>query len=303
VPTSKSLNQIQLDFNNDNFDWKVKLEGSQNQQEWFTILEDYRILSIKNDQTDYNFTHLNFPNSKYRFYRILVKSNSKPDLVRSSLYLDSLVPAKYKDYKIKKFDVAEENKNSVITIDLKSRLPISNIKLNVLDKVDYYRPIKIQYIADSVKTEKGWRYSYNTLTSGTLSSLEKNDFKFKTVLAQSLRIMVHNYDNAPLAFSKPETKGYVYELLARFDKPAKYYLVYGNPDGRAPVYDISRTNFKLPENSTDLTLGKPELILKEPRTEISPLFENKWWLWGIMTILILVVGFFTLKMISTKNKT
>ena len=301
VPTSQSINEIELSFKDENFDWNVTLEGSQNQQEWFTILEDYRILSIKNSQTNYRFTHLNFPNAKYRFYRLLVKSNSQPNLVHSSLYLDSITPPKFKNYTVKKFDVSQENKNTLITIDLKSRLPISDLKLDVSDKIDYYRPIEIKYVSDSVKTEKGWRYNYRTLTSGTLSSLEKNDFKFKTVLAQRLQVIVHNYDNEPLTISKPEVKGYLHALLTRFDKPATYVLAYGNQNARAPIYDISKAGFRLPDNATALTLGEPELISKNKTTKDSPLFENKWWLWGIMGIIILVLGVFTLKMIRQEN--
>ena len=301
VPTFKSINEIELSFKDENFDWNVTLEGSQNQQEWFTILEDYRILSIKNSQTNYSFTHLNFPNAKYRFYRLLVKSNSQPNLVHSSLYLDSITPPKFKNYTVKKFDVSQENKNSVITIDLKSRLPVSYLKLDVSDKVDYYRPIEIKYVSDSVKTEKGWRYNYRTLTSGTLSSLEKNDFKFKTVSAQRLQVIVQNYDNEPLTISKPEVKGYLHELLTRFDKPATYFLAYGNQNARAPIYDISKAGFKLPENATPLTLGEPELILKNSIALESPLFENKWWLWGIMGIIMVVLGIFTFKMIRQEN--
>ncbi|PIB25323.1 DUF3999 family protein [Maribacter sp. 4G9] len=301
IPTSKSINEIQLSFKDENFDWNVTLEGSQNQQEWFTVLEDYRILSIKNNQTDYSFTHLNFPNAKYRYYRLLVKSDSQPNLVHSSLNLDSIIPAKYRDYAIETFDVIQENKNSVITIDLKARLPISYIKLDVSDKVDYYRPMEITYVSDSVKTEKGWRYRYSALTAGTLSSLEDNTFKFKTVLAQRLQVLVHNYDNEPLAISKPEVKGYTHKLLARFDKPATYFLVYGNQNARTPIYDISKGGFKLPENVAALILDKPEPISKNTTVEASPLFENKWWLWGIMGIIMLVLGVFTLKMVRKEN--
>ena len=47
ITEDEAINQINLDFNNKNFDWKVKFEGSQNQLEWFTILDNYRILSIE----------------------------------------------------------------------------------------------------------------------------------------------------------------------------------------------------------------------------------------------------------------
>ncbi|KAG1654373.1 Beta-galactosidase [Nymphon striatum] len=80
VTTEEAINRIHLDFENKNFDWKVVLEGSQNQNEWFTILDDYRVLSIQNEHTDYRFSNLEFPDAKYRFYRVLVKTQEKPEL-------------------------------------------------------------------------------------------------------------------------------------------------------------------------------------------------------------------------------
>ena len=80
IPTEKSINQIKLEFKQQNFDWRLKLEGSQNQQEWFTVIENYRILSIKNELTDFQFTKMTFPNSKFRFFRLLIDSEEKPDL-------------------------------------------------------------------------------------------------------------------------------------------------------------------------------------------------------------------------------
>ena len=74
IPTKESINQIKLDFKQQNFDWRLKLEGSQNQQEWFTVIEDYRILSINNELTDFQFTNISFPNSRYRFFRLLIAS-------------------------------------------------------------------------------------------------------------------------------------------------------------------------------------------------------------------------------------
>ena len=53
IPTSESINQINLDFSSPNFDWKVTLQASMDNHEWFTVVENYRILSIKNNLTNY----------------------------------------------------------------------------------------------------------------------------------------------------------------------------------------------------------------------------------------------------------
>ncbi len=116
-----------------------------------------------------------------------------------------------------------------------------------------------------------------------------------------MRISIVNYDNPPLKIDSVDTKGYSYELLGRFTEPANYYLAYGNNKAYAPRYDLQQTGFELPKNLTALQLGKQEKIEKPIDLEQSPLFENKWWLWGIMGVIILVLGGATLKMMKEKG--
>jgi hypothetical protein len=300
IPTTETINEIQLDFENENFDWKIRLEGSHNQQEWFTILKEYRILSIKNEQTDYSYTDLNFANSKYRFYRLLVKSGKKPALSTAKISLDAKIGANYRDYGIAYTNIKSENKQTFIDIDLKKRLPVSFIKINISDTFDYYRPYTISYRSDSVATEKGMKYMYTDIRSGTLNPIEKNELRFTNTLARKLRVTVHNYDNQPLNIEGVEVKGNVHELAVRFTEPADYYLAYEKTNARKPQYDISRATSKIPNNLSDLTLGKAQVILKKGMPVISPLFENKLWVLSIMCFVILVLGVFTLKMMRKK---
>ena len=296
VPTEEALNEIHLEFKNQNFDWRIELAGSQDQQEWFTLLEDYRLLSIKNDQTDYAFTDLNFPPSKYKYYRLRIKSSTKPELLSAKLRLKEQTAAEYRNFPVTFMNIEQQHKNTILDIDLKQRLPVSNLKLNVSDAVDYYRPISIAFVSDSTNTEKGWKYRYTTLTSGTLTSIEKKGFQFETTLARKLRVTLKNYDNRPLQIEGAEVKGYAHEMVARFTEPADYYLVYGNDQTQKPYYDIVQAATKIPDDLSELTLKEAQKIPKKRTPTISPLFENKLWLWGVMAVVILVLGGFTFKM-------
>jgi len=151
-----------------------------------------------------------------------------------------------------------------------------------------------------VNTEKGWHYNYRNLSSGTLNSIEKNEIKFSSTIAQKIRVVIQNYDNEPLIIENIEVKGYTHKLVARFDKPANYYLAYGKANSRKPQYDIAQAVTKIPKNLTILTLGEIEHIPKEKTPTVSPLFENKIWLWVVMGVIILVLGGFTLKMMQKK---
>jgi hypothetical protein len=302
IPTSEPINQIKLGFKQQNFDWRVKLEGSQNQQEWYTLTDDYRILSVKNELIDFQFTKVTFPNSKYRFLRLHVESKEKPELTAASISQHLILDGNYRTYSIRKTKRRElkETRQTEIDIDLQLPVPVSSLKIRVENSFDYYRNLTVKYLADSMKTEKGWKYSYNTLTCGTLSSIGDNEFKFNSTIVQKIKLLIHNQDNQPLIIDTILVKGYIHELVARFTEPASYFLVYGNESVPKPDYDITRFTDKIPEELNTLELGAEQIIEKRKVAETEPLFKNKNWLWAIMTLIILVLGWVSVKMIQKK---
>ncbi len=304
VPIKDVINQIQLEFKQDNFDWMVSLEGSQNQKDWYTIIEDYRILSIKNEHTDYQHSQLNFPNSKFPYFRLHITSTEKPELQTAKISHNEVANGKLRKYQISKLDIQQikKRKSTEVSIDLGSPVLISELEMKIEESYDYYRPIRIRYVNDSIKTEKGWKRNYRTITSGTLTSLEQNKFKFESVKAQHLKVIISNYDNEALNISGVEVSGYIWQLLARFKESASYWLVYGNSNVRKPNYDISRFLNKIPKEISMLTLGEEQIIKKKSKTHKEALFMNETWLWGIIGIVILLLGWFTLKMMNKTAK-
>ncbi len=303
IPTAELVNQINLEFKAQNFDWRIKLEGSQNQQEWFTITENYRILSIKNELTDFQFTKLTFPSSKYRFYRLRIDSGENPELVSAKISLQEVKKGVFKSYPIKEIKTTEnkQSKQTEIEIELQQPVPISHVKFAIADNYDFYRPFTVMYATDSVQTNESWRYNYSTLASGTLNSLEENEFKISSTTVQKLKFIIDNQDNQPLTISTIHIKGYVYELLARMTESASYYLVYGNKKARKPQYDIARFTSSIPETLPTLELGEEQEIEKGEIATQTPLFQNKLWLWAILIVAIGVLGWFSIQMLK-KNK-
>lgn len=299
IQKQEPINQIQLEFVEENFDWKVSLEGSQDQKEWFTIAKDQRILSIKNGSTDFQFTNLSFPTSKYLFFRLRIDSEEKPQLKVTSITQEEITAGKYNQYRPEKISIEENKKNKRTEIDVDLLFParISQVKIKVSDDFDYYRPITIKYLADSFKTEKGWKYTYRTLTSATLNSIEKNEFKFKSTSIKKLKIDIENNNNQALSIDDIELKGYQYELVARFNEKATYYLTYGSKIGTKPIYDIQRFTKQIPKQLSSLGLGEERKIEKKAVSTQEPLFMNNNWLWAIMIVMIGLLGWFSIKMI------
>lgn len=298
LPINEPVNQIKLDFTQKNFDWRIKLEGSQNQQEWFSIIEDYRILSIYNELTDFQFTKLSFPESRYRFFRLLIESLEKPNLTLVKVSQYKIEEGNFKTYSVKNLNIEEDKHDKTTEINMELSIPVSvcQLKISIKDTFDFYRPLTIQYLSDSIKTDKGWVYNYTTLVNGTLNSLEENKFSFENRITKKLKIIIHNGDNQPLQINNVEVKGYVYELITRFTEPATYFLTYGSNNATKPNYDIERFTKNIPETLTSLNLGIEQKIDKKASSLTEPLFKNKNWLWAIMIVIILLLGWFSLKM-------
>lgn len=295
-----TINSIHLTFADTNFDWKLNLEASQNQTEWFQILEDYRILSIKNTSTDYSFTQLLFPDAQYQYYRILIKSDEKPQLDKAQIALQNREVGQYKNHSVKHTNIVQlsSKKSTSITFELEHILPVHFFKINVNADYDYYRPLRFEYLVDSVNTEKGWVYNYKSIDSDYLSSFEDNEFNFSGTIAQKFRVTVYNGDNRPLNIESITAKGYQYELLARFNEPANYVLAYGNAQAHQANYDIAKFKDNIPPNLSYLKLGDEIIIANKQSKSNKPLFESELWLWVIMGIIILLLGGFTIKMLQ-----
>ncbi|MDQ8004151.1 MAG: hypothetical protein REI64_05070 [Pedobacter sp.] len=295
------INQIALSFKETNFNWLVTLEGSNANTEWFTVLKDYRILSIKNNQTDYQFTKLSFPNSNYQYYRLRIKSPKKPGLLEALINKTDTIKGVYDNVKYQSYELKNDakDKQTIIEVGLKNAVPIAFLKLNAQSDFDFYRPIRIEYATDSIKTEKGVQYNFATVYDGTISSLEKPEFNFSNVITNKLKITIANHDNKPLRLSGLELKGNVYELIARFDDlKANYALYYGKANAISPNYEIQNFENKIPLNLTSVDVGEEQKNSSYTVKIEKPLFENKLWLWSLMAVIIGLLGFFSFKMLK-----
>lgn len=295
-----SANHIQLDFKQENFDWRLTLEGSHDQKEWFTIADDYRILAIKNELTDFKFTKIIFPESSYSYYRILIDSDVAPEIKTAKLLLNLDVPGKFKTYSVNTIPSNEDksNKQTVVNFSLSLPLPVCKLRIFVNDSYEYYRPVTIMYVTDSIKTEQGWKYNYNTLVSGTLSSIADPEFNFNSTILKKGKVIIENHDNQPLHIDSMVAVRYIHELNVRFTEKGEYYLVYGKKDAVQPYYDIERFTHNIPDTLTVLQLGREQVIISKVESSIAPLFQNKAWLWAIMGVVIILLGWFSIKMIK-----
>ena len=227
MPEQRNISRMHLDFGMKNFDFKVVLEGSNDQKVWFQILNDARVLNISNSEANYSYTDLLFESCQFSFYRLRLKSKVNPGLTSVSIEKESeyTPPVKVElDIETKHFFNNKKRNQTIVEIAFKELTAFTEIKLDVNLNFEFYRPLIIEGLVDSVKTDKGWKKSWSLIYTGTISSLEEPVFQFPLAKYQLIRTTISNYENQPIHINEATISCELPELVVRFVRPAKYFL-------------------------------------------------------------------------------
>ena len=296
----QEVNYLDLTFEEENYNGYVKLEGSNDQKDWFELVNHQRILSIKNTNVNFQFSTLHFPLTNYRFLRAII-SNDKPLTFQSASFRTKTVKAGLFYIITPKLNTLQHKKEKqmVIEMNLINYQPVSKVSIKVNSQGDYYRSFSLETLRDSAQApNQTWTYYYEPLTTGYLTSIESNDFQFEVVNTRKLKLTIYNEDNAPLTIESVTASGPQIQLITQL-KTGSNYLFYGDETLSPPAYDLVHFTTHVPEILNILATEAEEKLIAD-KQKGAPLLENKLWLWGAMILIIGLLGFATLKMMSKK---
>ena len=295
------INAIDLGIDKLNFDGRVKLEGKVG-EDWFVILEDYRIFSFSKPSGSYAYTRLEIPLSDYKSYRISLSNIVEPTLNGVNVVRRSEKKGAYytSNATIKHIEDNSKLNTSKYLIQLDYPSRIAEFIFDVEGDYDYYRKIELSSIVDSIQSKSGWKKLRNTFYKESLISTEGGKVSFNDVVANSIEMTVYNLDDQPLQFNSVIARTPQYNLVARFLDDCDYYLNYGNSGALPPQYDVLNFQDSIPESMTALKLG--EVSIHESKEDVDDFFIPTSVLYAIMALIIAVIGWFTIRMLSTESE-
>ncbi|MEX1241157.1 MAG: DUF3999 family protein [Cyclobacteriaceae bacterium] len=300
LKNSQRVNYIDLQFEELNYFGYVTIEGSNDQREWFEIVKDHRIVSVRNGGGDYTLSTVSFSLTDYRYLRAAVRADVPLTFKTTSFQLNKTDKGVYRDIPLTwKMRTDRKTRTSFVDIQLSSYVPISSISVETDSAADYYRSLQIEYLRDSAQTEKRWVKYYGPLYEGHLTSFTLNEFDFKWVPAKEIRLVIRDNDNAALPIREITAAGPDVQIVS-YLRPGENFLFYGADAVRSPSYDLAWFENKIPAEPMVTEIGPPQqLIADGPRA--SALFENKVWLWSLIGVMIVGLGFFTIKMMKARG--
>ena len=295
----QKVNFLDLSFFENNFFAWVTLEGSDDRQQWFTIIKDQRIVSVSKPGVDYRLSRISFPLTDYRYLRLAVRADVPLTFQTASFQYNNVKPGEFHNIPLTwKNHLDKKGRHSFVDIRLEHYVPVSSLDVIADNSDDYYRPLRIEVVADSFRTDKGWIRSYETLYEGHLTSFRPNKFSFPWQLGRDIRMVISDFDNAPLNIKALSVSGPKTSIIA-YLKPGTNFMLHGADAVGAPAYDLAYFENKIPD-SVAIAHLQPAETLMASGDKIKPLLQSQWWLWSVMLLTIGGLGLFTVKMMRQK---
>ncbi|MFL5763819.1 MAG: hypothetical protein ACJ77K_07750 [Bacteroidia bacterium] len=304
-PKLQLINRIKLDVTEHNFDKSLKIEGSNDGKEWFTIRERMRIVRFQNATEDFSYTTLDFQDTEFQYFRIKFDDDSSPKVTVSGAYAFENVSTKgqytlLKTAQYKQTDVKKEKRSEVI-VDFPYNYSLSYMTVWCDNNKDYYRNINIYKSNGIFHTQKGDIENWQLINSDVLSTSLDNTYNLYNYQTKRLKIEIINYDDQPVTVKDIKVYGENLRLLSQLPAKGDNYIVYGKENGSAPTYDLVHFREKIPASLSRVEYGDEQIKVTPAIAKAGPLIESKNWLWMVMGAVILIIGYFALSMIRKEG--
>lgn len=301
-PEGTKINNISLVIKNADVQKKVKLSGSDDQQNWYVVKDNYLFYNVFNTSETAEIKLLDFPLSNYHYYKIEINDSASAPLniLKAGFYDTYSESGKYtivKGVQINQTD-SVKLKKTYVKFTFSSPQYIDKLDLEIEGPVYYLRKANVcELKKDSVKKREVRSY-YQSIQETELASNHPNTIYFSNYKAKEFYIVIENEDNQPLHIRSAKAVQLNHYLTAYLEKEKHYVLKFGDPKLGSSSYDIKYFNDSIPKKVPLLVPG--QIIIKE-KTHIKPqtsLFANKTLLWVVIGLVIALLGVLSVKMIK-----
>ncbi len=257
-------NSIEVMTRGNNFRRAVKVEGSNDNTEFFTLVEHAYVFAVTYDR---RFEQVDLPKNDYRYLRITVAPMAREE---QSPVIDEVMAFKIEKSVAERHPMEmaliehsedEKSKSSIYVYDIAYRhLPVSEIEFDVADD-SFYRYVTVEgrdaqtrevkvYGEDNRQRTREVEVKWERIISSTIYRYTEASGKKRERLTlripsgrrlhRYLKITIRNYDDRPVVVESASAKMIAHKIVfANMDNVAPTLYV-GSETARTPRYDLGQ---------------------------------------------------------------
>jgi hypothetical protein len=316
-------NSVEVVTKGDNFRRAVKIEGSNDNIEFFTLIEQAYIFAVRDDR---RFEQVDLPANDYRYLRISV---SPMEAEQNSPEIDTVKASRIEQNRAERQPVAmvltehredDQNRASMYVYDLAYRLlPLTEIELDITDD-SFYRYVSVEGrdaatrniridSEDGRQRFKEVEVSWERIASDAIYRYiavdgQKHErlvlrIPSGTRVHRYLKVEIRNYDDRPVSVKSASAMMMAHEIVFESKDNVAPLLYVGSESAVAPRYDLQqRLSDPLRVGASTARLGSMTVNPLFKQAEPRPLAwteKHKGLLLTVLVGVVLALGVFILK--------
>ncbi len=299
-PTRAEIDNVSFVVKNTDVRKRARLSGSNDQENWFVIKNNYLLHSMQNNSETSELKILNFPLSDYAFFKLEIDDNWK-------LPINILKVGNY-DYEQKKGistsfeceDVIQNDsaKTTYLKLTFPERIYIDELQFDISGAEFYSRSVGVYVKNERLNRKKKTIYSYENIGLFNLNSNSSNSLTLDGLEVDELYLRIQNKDDAPLTIDGITAAHLNKYVVLELNPTSGYKMRGGDISVGKPDYDI--VTFKSQLNIIPGYIDHSEIaVLKSESPSAEPsIFDSGYVIWSVLGVVGIFLAFISFKMIK-----
>lgn len=294
------LDELYMEINNARVRKNIRLSGSENGKDWYVISNNCRYNISESSTTTQMIQLLDFPIVNYPYIKIIIRDYAIDPLKINKVgyFIEEILnfPKDTCVFKSIQKEGGEYKKTTKYKVRLKQGYYLDYLKLDLSGEQFYNRKVKV-LVSDTVKHKKTEKIVDRIIATHWVNSKQQNILNLPNEKLQEFTIKIENQDNAELELKKIQGLCIPSYIVTELKVGENYKLEMGDDKLKLPNYDLIHFENELTilpnEVKTELPfqMHQPKMVKKEKEIPA-------WITWGIIGFVMILLMFFSIKMIK-----
>jgi hypothetical protein len=305
-PDKQVIDNVSFVVRNTNIQKRAKLSGSDDQENWYVIKDNYLLHSMEDDDTTTELKIISFPLSNYEYFRLEINDNlNLPiNILKVGYYDYQKVIGSTTSFNYPIISKKDSLKTSYIKLAFSEKMYLERLTFELSGSDYYSRSGRILVKRERIGKRKKRTQYLEPIASFNLNSNSSNEIDLGGRSVEELYVEINNRDNQPLIVDKVIGSFLNKYMIVELQKNKTYILKFGDKDLSSADYDLRAFEKTIPIAAPKIghnQIQRAKPVVDAPKGE-GGIFDNKYLVWFIIGGAGLLLGWISIRMVKEIGK-
>jgi len=282
------------------------LQGSNDQKEWFGIVNNKQLHNLNSSKNTSIYKIINFPLCSYQFLKIVFndKESLPINLLSIGTATTEITKSAMEEIPVQSSLISNvlNSKKTGIHIEFEHPEIINELHFNITSPELFNRRARVYVLNEREVKHKLETYQQD-ITSFIINSDTDNHFSIPSFFGKELYIEIENQDNPKLSISSIKFFQTTWYAVANLKQNEKYTISAGDEKLNTPKYDIFSFRKNISENLPKSRMLSIKYTKDKVKTKaITSLWQKSWFMWLCIGFAAIIIAYFSTNLIKDLKK-